>query len=229
MPPAKALPTELAELAARNAVHLRHDAWDETTRPLLERIEEILRTGTASEKRSSEALTLDLVRQAVVEALDSRSQPTGQVLLATIDEISRILGKGHSTVATDFKNTIDFLLHRLLGRKVIQVAGYMKEIFNCNYSVTASKGNWLGYALRQEHRSHGYIYHGCVLLLPSSDEKVAGAYVASEVEWDFYGMPSNQGLPYVSIDLVSGVGMDFGHIQDAFPSKIPEAFRDAEG
>src|SRR5262249_46668611 len=36
MPPAKALPTELAELAARNAVHLRHDAWDETTRPLLE-------------------------------------------------------------------------------------------------------------------------------------------------------------------------------------------------
>src|SRR5262245_59379577 len=43
MPPAKALPTELAELAARNAVHLRHDAWDETTRPLLERIEQILR------------------------------------------------------------------------------------------------------------------------------------------------------------------------------------------
>ncbi|MFH0343321.1 MAG: toll/interleukin-1 receptor domain-containing protein [Chromatiales bacterium] len=83
MPPAKALPTELAELAGRNAVQLRHDAWDETARPLVERIEQILKPGSVSEKRSSEALTLDLVRQAVVEALDSRSQHAGQVLRST--------------------------------------------------------------------------------------------------------------------------------------------------
>ncbi|MFH0343322.1 MAG: hypothetical protein ACHBNF_14630 [Chromatiales bacterium] len=105
----------------------------------------------------------------------------------------------------------------------------MKEMFRSTYSVTTSNGNWLGYALRREHWSYGDRYHGCVLLLPSSDEKVTGAYVASQVEWDFYGMASNEGLPYVGISSVSGVGKDFGHVRDTFPSELPAAFRSADG
>lgn len=229
MPPAKALPTELAELAARNAVHIRHDAWDETASQLLTRIEQVLKAGSTSETKPPDAVTLDIVRRAVTEAIDSRSPQAGQVLLATIDEISRILAGAHNTVTIDSKQTVNFLLNRLIGRKVVQVAGYMKEIFIHKYAVTASKGNWLAYALRQESRSHGHVYYDCILLLPGNDGKVEGACLARDVTWDFYGMPSNNGLPYVSIDLIGGVGIDFGHIEDTFPPKIPEAFRDADG
>lgn len=229
MPPAKALPTELAELAARNAVHLRHDAWDETAGQLLTRIDQVLKAGSTSETRPPDVLTLDVVRRAVIEAVDSRSPQAGLVLLATIDEISRILAGIHDTITIDSKQTVNFLLSRLLGRNVVQVAGYMKEIFTCKYAVTASQGNWLAYALRQESRSHGYVYYGCILLLPGSHEKVTGACVARDVTWDFYGMPSNNGLPYVSIDLIGGVGVDFGRIEDTFPPRIPEAFRDLDG
>lgn len=228
MPPAKALPAELAELCVRNAVHLRHDAWDETVGPLIRRIEQVLKTGGVSESKHSDVLTLELVRQAVAEALDSRSPQAGLVLLTTIDELSRILGGLQSQRAQDSKQTIDHLLRRLLGRNLNQVAGYMKEVFSCKYAALASAGNWLAYALRQEHRSHGYVYHGCLLLLPGIDGKVTGACVGTEMEWDFYGMPSNNGLPYVSFNLISGVGVEFGSISDAFPPKIPDAFRDAE-
>ena len=225
MPPSKALPAELAELAHRNAVQLRHEAWDESIRPLLERIEQILKPGSASGKRESEELTLDLVRHAVIEALDSRSQQAGQVLLATLDEISRVLAKDDGTTGSESRQVLNLLLGRLLARPTVQVAGYLKEIFRSTYSVTTSKGNWLGYALRLEHWSFGLRYHGCVLLLPGSDQKVAAAYVASEVEWDFYGMPTNEGRPYVSISSVRGVGYDFGEVQDSFPVELPPAFR----
>lgn len=228
MPPAKALPAELAELCARNAIRLRHDAWDETVGPLIRRIEQILKTGAATESIASNVLTLDLVRQAVGEAIDSRSPQAGLTLLTTIDELSRILAGLYSQSARDSKPTVDHLLRRLLGRKLNHVAGYMKEIFDCRFAALASAGNWLGYALSQERQSHGYIYHGCLLLLPGIDGKVTGACVGSDMAWDFYGMPSNDGLPYVSFNLITGVGVDFGSISDAFPPKIPEAFRDVE-
>jgi hypothetical protein len=100
----------------------------------------------------------------------------------------------------------------------------MKEMLRNTYSVTTSTGNWLGYALRREHSTWGFTYRGCVLVLPSSDEKMTGAYVASELEWDFYKYQS-RGVPYVSISSVIGVGNDFGKVKDTFPSELPEAYR----
>lgn len=228
MPPAKALPAELRELCTRNAIHIRHDAWDETVGPLIRRIEQVLSAGTASETTDSEVLTLGQIRQVIGEALDSRSPQTGLVLLSTIDELSRILAGLYSQDPRESKPTIDHLLHRLLGRNLNQVAGYVKEVFSCRYAALSSAGNWLSYALRQEHRFQGYVYHSCLLLLPGVDGKVTGACVCTEMAWDFYGMPSNDGLPYVSADLITGVGVAFGGIADAFPKEIPEAFRDAQ-
>jgi hypothetical protein len=59
---------------------------------------------------------------------------------------------------------------------------------------------------------------GCILIMPGPDAKVRAAGLASVVEWDFYGMPSNNDLPYVSADFTRVVGVEFGAICDAFPS-----------
>jgi len=96
MPPPRALPPELQALAARHAVHLRHDAWDESALPLLKRIEEVLNPSGAAERESTDLSMLELFRQGVLEALNTANMPAGQVLLASIDEISRLLPEARS-------------------------------------------------------------------------------------------------------------------------------------
>ena len=227
MPPAEALPPALATLAIRNAVRVRHDSWDQTMRPLLDRIQQILVPNAVPDVERHSEITLDIVRRAVAETFATRA-PAGQVLLATLDELSRLLAD-KSSMTKDLPPTLELLLNRLLGRSVVVVASYLREFFRESYGVSTTTGEWLGYALEREHFRYGYRYHCCVLVLPDRNGSVASAHAADTVEWDFYGMPSNDGLPYVASVGVRGVGKEFGVIRDSFPSQIPAEFRDSGG
>jgi hypothetical protein len=223
MPPAKALPAGLADLSLRSAVTLRHDAWEPSCRPLLASIEQLLHPGQVPSAQPAppvQALTLDLVRQAVIEAFDARAPYSGHVILATTDELARYLSPedGKPRPGVEMAR-LDALLRRLIGRPVVQVAGYMSELLQGPATVKTTTGRWLCHSVGQKGGSRyvsGMI--GCVLIMPGPDAKVRAAGLASVVNWDFYGMPSNNDLPFVSADFMRVVGAEFGSICDAFPS-----------
>jgi hypothetical protein len=131
MPPARALPTSIVDLATRNAVVLRHDAWDDSARRLLETIPRALKPGAArSPQATPEVLTVDDLRQVFVEALAASIRPADHVLLATVDDISRIMARMRPDLSTQqAQAALELLLARLLQRPVVRVDGYMKEVF----------------------------------------------------------------------------------------------------
>lgn len=198
MPPADALPRHLVGLATKNAVVLRHETWDETSARLLKRVSQVLRPSEASSPRSGqEEVIPNLIRQAVAEAFASVDHIGSQVLLATADDISRIV----TTMATrdlriDEEGVLELLLRRLVGRPVVRVAAYMGELLGNAFSYRSDEGNWLGYATSTSRSNYELDLTGCVLLLPgpSVDGRVAqvtGAAVAKFVNLDYYGASSN--------------------------------------
>jgi hypothetical protein len=142
MPPVVALPQPLKELATRNAVPLRHGAWDASASKLLAAIAKVLVPDDAARRQeATEPLTPDLIRQVVTEALQSASQPGGHVLLITIDEMSRLLASwDRRNCQPSDKATLELLLARLVGRPVDRVAAYLREFFRHTVSRTTVEG-----------------------------------------------------------------------------------------
>jgi hypothetical protein len=206
MPPARALPTSIVDLAARNAVVLHHDAWDDSARRLLETSASVLKPGAArSPQANPEVLTVDVLQQVVVEALAASIRPADQVLLATVDDISRIMARMTARpLDAEAKAALELLLARLERRPVVRVDGYMKEVFGHTFSISSTEGRWLGYALSSS-RPNSYVAHflHCVLLRPSSiasqgDAAVTGIAVFEKVALDYYGANTNDPPgPYV--------------------------------
>ena len=206
MPPESALPQSLKKLAYRNAVTIRDDAWDDTAKRLLDSVAQILKPDDGDLRRqTSEKSMPDLIRQAVAEALESAGQAARQVLLITVDDISRLVAS-LTTGELDAKGraNLKLLLDRLLGRPVIRVDAYMKEVLRHTFSYATSEGRWLGYSLHSEVGKYETDHEGCVLLLPgpSSDGRPAelrGAAVIEKVNLDYYGASSNEPPgPYAS-------------------------------
>lgn len=206
MPPARALPTSIVDLATRNAVVLHHDAWDDSARRLLDTIAGTLKPDAArSEQATPELPTLDIVRQVVVEALSASIRPADHVLVATIDDVSRIIAMMRAKpLDAEAKATLELLLARLIRRPVVRVDGYMKEVFGHTFAVSSTEGRWLGYALSSS-RSDRYTadFLHCVLLRPSSSggevgAAVTGIAVIEKVHLDYYGAETNDPPgPYV--------------------------------
>jgi hypothetical protein len=141
----------------------------------------------------------------VAEAFVSVDHVGSQVLLATADEISRIVTTmGTKDLPIEEEGALEVLLGRLVGRPVVRVAAYMGELFGNAFSYRSDQGNWLGYATRASRSNYELDLTGCVLLLPgpSVDGRVAqvtGAAVAKFVNLDYYGASSNEPPgPYVS-------------------------------
>lgn len=207
MPPARALPTSIADLATRNAVVLHHDDWDGSARRLLRAIAAALKPAAArSPEANPELLTVDVLRQVVVEAVAAAISPADHVLLATVDDISRIMA-GMTTRPPDAeaKSALKLLLVRLLRRPVVRVDGYMKEVFGHTFSIFSTEGRWLGYALSERSAYQSADYRQCVLLRPSSsgsqgEATVTGIAVFGSVDLDYYGASTNDPRgPHVSV------------------------------
>jgi hypothetical protein len=206
MPPARALPTSIVDLATRNAVVLHHDAWDDSARRLLETIARILKPGEArSPQPTPEVPTVDVLRQVVAEALAASIRPADHVLVATVDDISRIMARVTAkALDAEARAALELLLARLVRRPVARVDGYMKEVFGHTFSISSKEGRWLGYALFSS-RPNSYVAHfrHCVLLRPSSsasqgEAAVTGIAVFENVELDYYGANTNDPPgPYV--------------------------------
>ncbi len=199
MPPASALPDSLKDLTLRNAVILRHDAWDDTARRLLDKVAHVLEPAAEPTRPAvPEALTSDLIRQVVTEALESVSQAGAQVLVATVDDISRIIAAMNARkLQSDEKATLELLLRRLVGRPVVRVAAYMQEVLRNTFSYSTSEGKWLGYALDVDRVTYGAEFRGCVLLLPGPSvagrvAEVRGVAIVGEINFDYYGASSNE-------------------------------------
>jgi hypothetical protein len=180
-------------------VTLRHDAWDDTARRLLDTVGRILKPDHAPARRAApDALTSDRIRQVVIEALESVSQVGGQMLFATVDDISRIIGLTNvRALEANEKATLQLLLNRLVGRPVVRVAAYMQEVLRNTFSHYTSEGQWLGYALEVNRWTYGVTFRDCVLLLPGPSEagrvaEVRGVAVVAEIELDYYGASSNE-------------------------------------
>lgn len=206
MPPARALPTSIVDLATRNVVVLRHDAWDDSAKRLLDAISGVLKPdATRSQQAVSELLTLDVLRQVVTEALAASIRPADHVLLATVDDVSRIMAMMTTGPLTEgSRATLGLLLARLVRRQIVRVDGYMKEVFGATFSISSTEGRWLGYALassRSDRYTAAFLH--CVLLRPSSDGTEGGAVVTGiavieKVNLDYYGANTNDPPgPYV--------------------------------
>lgn len=198
MPPEQALPTSLRALASKNAVTLHHEAWDDTVQRLLARISEVLQPLAPQERPgTAEALTPALIRQVVAEALESVGNVGEQVLLATVDELSRTVATMTArALAADELATLSLLLRRLVGRPVVRVAAYMREIIGNPFSCTTDQGKWLGYAITAERDRYEQDLKGCVLLLPGASVDgalalVVGAAVVESINLDYYGAAGN--------------------------------------
>jgi hypothetical protein len=206
MPPARALPTSIVDLATRNAVVLHHDAWDDSARRLLETIASALKPDVSRSLHATpETVTVDVLRQVVIEAVAASSRPADHVLLATIDDISRIMASMTARpLDVEAKATLELLLARLMRQPVVRVDGYMKEVFRNAFAISSTEGRWLGYALSSSapNRYQSNFQH-CVLLRPSSSGGEGGAAVAAiavikEVNLDYYGAQGNDPPgPYV--------------------------------
>jgi hypothetical protein len=202
LPPARALPTSIADLATRNAVALHHDAWNESARRLLETIASALNLDASrSPQAAPEAVTIDVLRQVVVDALAAWSRPADQILVATVDDLSRIM----ATITTgplkvEVKATLELLLARLAQRPIVRVDGFMKEVFGCAFAISSTEGKWLGYAVSVNVRtSWEREYQQCILLLPSLEGRVAGIAVFESIQLDYYGAQGNDPPgPYVT-------------------------------
>lgn len=224
MPPARALPQSLMDLCTRNAVSLRHDAWDDTVRPLLNRIADILKPDQAAPRLEASGLvTPELIRHAVAEALESANHPSGQILLVTVDEISRIIATiSEGELECSKKATLEFLLTRLIDRPLVQVAAHLQEVLRYTFYDNTLEGRWLGYALNFERSTYEGDFTGCVLLLPGSASsvmggvsKVIGAAVIRAVNCDYYGASSNDPPgPYVT---ASPALVQVGHRYETSP------------
>jgi len=206
MPPADAFPRQLRSLANKNAITLLHEGWDDTSKRLLEKVAQVLRPNDASNRRTVvEAITPDLIRQIVTNALESADNVRGQVVLATVDDISRIVA---AMCARDLRadeiSALELLIRRLVGRSVVQVAAYMGEFLGVSFSFPTNAGKWLGYAMSGERTSYEVDYTGCLLLLPGPSlegrvAQVTGVAVAKAVSLDYYGAASNEPPgPYTS-------------------------------
>lgn len=206
MPPARALPTSIVDLATRNAVVLHHDAWDDSARRLLETIAVALKPDTARSPQSTpEVLTLNVLRKAISETLAASIRPSDHVLLVTVDDISRIMAMMTARpLDAEAKATLELLLARLMRRPVVRVDGYMKEVFGHTFSISSTEGRWLGYALSSSRNSYTADFLHCVLLRPSSsgsegDAAVTGIAVIENMELDYYGANTNDPPgPYVN-------------------------------
>lgn len=199
MPPARALPTSIVDLATRNVVKLHHDAWDDSARRLLETIAVALKPDTARSPQSTpEALTLDVLRKVFSETLAASIRPSDHVLLATVDDISRIMARiSARPLDEEAKATLELLLARLMRRPVVRVDGYMKEVFGHTFWISTTEGRWLGYALSSsKDSSYTADFQHCVMLRPSSsgnegDAAVTGIAVFEKVALDYYGANTN--------------------------------------
>ena len=208
MPPARALPQALVDLAARNAVTLHHDSWDDSARRLLETIAGALKPEAAHPPDVVPgALTLDVLRRVVAEALAASSDPARDILLATVDDISRIMAKMSTRpLEAEEKALLQWLLARIMNRPIARVDGYMKEVFTETFFISSTEGRWLGYALVSSRRNqYTSSFSQCVLLRPSSSENgssaaVSGIAVFEQVELDYYGANTNDPPgPYVDL------------------------------
>jgi hypothetical protein len=206
MPPARALPTSIVDVATRNAVVLHHDAWDDSARRLLETIASTLKPDASrSPQATPETVTVDVLRQVVIEAVAASSRPADHILLATTDDISRIMATMTARpLDVEAKATLELLLARLMRQPVVRVDGYMKEVFGNTFAISSTEGRWLGYALscsRQDRWNTDL--QRCVLLRPSSSGSEGGAAVDGiavfeKIYLDYYGAQANDPPgPYV--------------------------------
>ena len=216
MPPAKALPIPLVELAMRNAVVLHHDSWEDSARRLLETIAITLKPeADRSPQSTPEALSVDVLRKVVIEAVSASIRPADHVLLTTVDEISRIIElMPVRPLDTEARAVLELLLARLMHRPVVRVDGYMKELFRHTFSISSTEGRWLGYALSSS-RPNYYLadFLQCVLLRPSSGGSedgaaVSGIAVFEKVHLDYMGAQANDPPgPYVDCsETLIGIG-----------------------
>ena len=208
MPPPAALPPSLKPLASRNAVTLRHEAWDETAEPLLETVGKVLqpRSSEIEPEAIESAVTRNFLRQEISEAFAAIDTAGGQVLLATVGEIARLVALMCARgLHADEKIVMEFLLRCLIGRPLDRVTGYLREVLRSTLAFNATHGKWLGYAMREGRDRYEAKFSGCVLILPQSSVAggvpvVVGAVVTESVELDFYGAQANEPPgPYESV------------------------------
>jgi hypothetical protein len=218
MPPTKALPSALQALTARHAVTLRHDTWDATTRPLTDRIaKKVAPSSEATPVESSTpAMTPQIMRQALIEALESMNQPGAQVLLTTVDQVSQIIPSQDSASLTpERKTTLERMLRRIIGRPFIQVSDYAEQIFDHEFTAGTTNRRWVGYSLEAVRSEPMEIsYRGCLLLSPDENGNVTGAVIAGNLDRDASWARDNGGYDSWSRGpLLVEVGTTFGTLR----------------
>lgn len=219
MPPSKALPHDLRGLAHRHAVAIRHEAWDATTRPLVDLLSRVL---TSSQDTPLEPAVDEGTGEPwhlVMEALDAIGGPAGQVVLITLDRLAQLAPIQRSTALNPNEHeTVGRLLGRLVSRPVALVSNYAQEIFGHTFHLTTTNGRWLGYAIEKEARPnllrpHEVHCQGCLLVLPDDSGDVSGAVLIGQVNIDYYGASAHGG-PIIDVSPgIVGIGIPFGDIK----------------